>query len=120
MKRVISDDDIDRLLAAPLRDPTPEFDRRLDGLAARLTRTSRMPGWRQRWRRWAWWTAPVAAAAAAVALWLNVAPPAAPAADYELLFELDASLAAATPLLDPLNRELCLETLSTASAPSHP
>lgn len=120
MKRVISDADLDRLLAAPPRHPTPEFDRRLDELAAHLTRTPRMPGWRQRLRRWAWWTAPVAAAAAAVALWLNVAAPSPAAADYELLFELDASLAAATPLLYPLNRELCLETLSTTSAPSHP
>lgn len=113
MKHPISDPDLDRLLAARLRGTKPEFDRRLEQLAERLAGTPRVPVWRQQVRRWAWWTAPLVAAAAAVALWLNVAAP-LPAADYDLLLELDASLAAATPLLDPATRELCLEPPPTS------
>lgn len=120
MKRTVSETDINRLLAAPLRSSTPEFDRRFAELADRLAHPPSASAGRPRLRRWVWWTASMAAAAAAVALWLNVAAP-APAADhYALLLELDASLAAATPLLDPLNRELCLVMPSTTATPSRP
>lgn len=118
MKRVITDADLDRLLTARRRGTTPDFERRLAGLVDEVARAGAPAANPKRKPHWAWWIVPLAAAAG-VAVWLP--PPPAPASetDFELLIGLDADLAAATPLLDTTNRELCLE-MPTPSEPVLP
>lgn len=105
MKRHISDDDIDQLLKAQPQDSTPGLDARLEALAQNLEPSPRATA--RPLLRWLAWSAPVAAAAALL-LWMQL-PNARPVPDYEQLLALDDDLAAATALLDPENRELCLD-----------
>lgn len=106
MKRPITDADIDRLLAAPRRGPVPELDRRWQELSAQLAQEPRRTRawWRSR-GAFAWLAGPLAVAAS-VALWLRVAPAPDPAAEFDLILGLDASLAPAAALLEADNREL--------------
>ncbi|MBI2511839.1 MAG: hypothetical protein HYV96_07670 [Opitutae bacterium] len=115
MKRPLSDADLDRLLAAPRRGTTPEFERRLAALADDVARGPAQPRTASRVRRWLPWTLPLAAAAAVV-LWLEIPHASAPPPDFERLLELDAELAGAAPLLDASNRDLCLELSANPEA----
>ncbi len=108
MKRPVSDADLDRLLTAPCRGTTPEFERRLAALADAVAPGAVRSPFAVRTRRWWPWTLPLAAAAA-VALWVAVPRGASPPPDFDALLELDAQLAGAAPLLDDTARELCLE-----------
>lgn len=104
MKRPVTDEELDRLLAAPLRDQPAGF---ADRVTARIeaARSAEHP---RRARRWVWYLLP-ALAAAGFALVFAPRHEAPAAADFETLLALDESLAPARPLLDPLNRELCTE-----------
>lgn len=105
MKHRITDEDIDRLLAARLRELSPGWERRVEEqlraqrAGAAATRAHRR-----------WWYAASLAVAAGLALMVGPAlsPPPVPG-DYETLFALEDSLAPAEALLDPTNRELCAE-----------
>jgi len=108
MKPRLTDEDLDRLLAAPVRQVPP-------GLAERVaSRLAADPGRR---RAWTWYLVPALAAAGFALLVTAHRTPAPAAADYETLFALEDSLAPAGPLLDPLNRELCAEIPVKTSTP---
>lgn len=105
MKRLVTDSDLDRLLAARVTATSAAFEQRWHVRRRDPSVGPRFSWWRD-WRGWLLIAAP-ASLAAALALWLRVGPPPAPA-DYELLFGLEESLGPAAVLLDPANRELCL------------
>ncbi|MBX3737459.1 MAG: hypothetical protein KF715_12250 [Candidatus Didemnitutus sp.] len=110
MKRPVTDEELDRLLAARLRNHPAGFADRVAGRieAERAVRPRRT-------RRWVWYLLP-ALAAAGFALVFAPRHEAVAAPDFETLLALDESLAPARPLLDPLNRELCTEL---PVAPAH-
>jgi len=104
MKRPVTDEELDRLLAARLRHQSAEFAERV---AARIE-AARSGERLRRAGRWVWYLLP-ALAAAGFALVFAPRHETVAEADFETLLALDESLAPARPLLDPLNRELCRE-----------
>lgn len=104
MKHRISDEDLDRLLAARVREWPADFPQRV---ATRIAEETAGPRPR---RQWVWYLLPALAAAGFAVLLTTVhETPAATPEDFETLFALEDSLAPARPLLDPVNRELCAE-----------
>lgn len=103
MKRRITDEELDRLLAAPLREGSPRLAERV---LARVAEPAAVPA---RGRRWIWYLVPALAAAGFAVLMTTSSEPTRDTADFEALFALEESLAPAAALLDPLNRELCTE-----------
>lgn len=106
-----TDDELDQLLAGRFKDTTPAFEARWRDLKRELSRESRRPPVVV-WPRLLPWIGVAAGLAAAWVLLLHrpVAPVESAGGQAALaeLFEWDASLAAATPLLDGENRAALL------------
>lgn len=110
-RRPPDEPELDQLLASRFKDTSPAFEARWRELRRELRKAPPPATWWGAWRVLPW----LGVAAGLAAAWaLLLHRPAAPAAGEGLppelaeLFEWDASLAAAVPLLDAENRDALL------------
>jgi hypothetical protein len=119
--RIFTDEEIDRLLAGPLPETTPEFEARWLDLKRQWRAVPVRP---PRWRKWPAWTFLALPAAAVVILAFVLehrrATPSVAAADFELLLSLDEKLSPATPLLDRDTRSALMHFTPPKSTEAQP
>jgi hypothetical protein len=105
-----SDSELDRLLAGRLRRTSPEFEQRWRALRQELAGGASPR--RLRWPRWLVWPGLALAAAGVFGLVVLRSPTASgsrrPPVTFEELIAFEASLARASVLLEPENRDALL------------